>query len=64
LPFWVFHGDKDGAVPVTESERMVEALKKFGCDVKLTIYPGVDHDSWTRTYSNPEIYEWLLKQKR
>src|SRR3954465_1808031 len=64
LPFWVFHGDKDRAVPVTESERMVAALKKFGCDVKLTIYPGVDHDSWTRTYSNPEIYEWLLKQKR
>jgi predicted peptidase len=64
LPFWVFHGDKDGAVPVQESERMAAALKKFGCDVKLTIYPGVDHDSWTRTYSNPDLYTWFLKQKR
>src|SRR5436190_4387622 len=64
LPFWVFHGDKDTAVTIDESQRMVDALKKFGCDVKFTIYPGVGHDSWTQTYSNPELYEWFLQHER
>ena len=22
------------------------------------------HDSWTATYDNPELYEWLLKHRR
>ena len=64
LPFWVFHGDKDTSVPLEESQRMVDALKKFGCDIRFTIYPGVSHDSWTRTYGNPELYEWFLKHQR
>jgi predicted peptidase len=33
-------------------------------EVKLTIYPDANHDSWTETYKNPELYEWLLKQSR
>jgi predicted peptidase len=64
LPFWVFHGDQDTAVPLEESERMVKALKKFGCEVKFTVYPGVGHDAWTRTYENPELYEWFLSHRR
>jgi len=64
LPFWVFHGDKDPAVALGESERMVDGLKKFGCDVKFTVYPGVGHDSWTQTYSNPALYEWFLEHER
>jgi len=64
LPFWAFHGDKDPAVALSESERMVSALKKFGCDVKLTVYPGVGHDCWTETYNNPALYEWFLAHQR
>ncbi len=64
LPFWAFHGDQDAAVTIDESERMVKALREFGCDVKFTVYPGVGHDSWTQTYDNPELYEWFLKQTR
>ena len=33
-------------------------------DAKITIYPEAGHDSWTATYDNPEIYEWLLSHKR
>jgi predicted peptidase len=65
LPIWAFHGAKDPVVPVTESERMVNALKKAGVkEVKLTVYPEAQHDSWTETYNNPELYEWLAKQSR
>jgi predicted peptidase len=65
LPVWAFHGEQDDVVPVEESRRMVEALKKAGVkEVKLTVYPGVKHNSWTQTYSNPELYEWFLKHER
>ena len=64
LPFWAFHGDKDPSVALEESERMVKALKRFGCDVKFTVYPGVGHDSWTQTYNNPELYDWFLAHER
>lgn len=62
LPIWVFHGAKDVVVPVKSSEDMVNALKNFGSDVKLTIYPEANHDSWTETYNNDELYKWLLEQ--
>ena len=65
LPIWAFHGEADSVVPVEESRRMVEALQRFGStQAKLTIYPGVNHDSWTQTYENPEVWEWMLSQKR
>ena len=65
LPVWAFHGAKDPVVPLEESERMVNALKKLGGkEVKLTVYPEAQHDSWTETYNNPELYEWLSKQSR
>jgi len=43
---------------------MVKALKRLGCDVKFTVYPGVGHDCWTQTYDNPELYNWFLKHER
>jgi predicted peptidase len=43
---------------------MVEAMKKAGNDVQFTVYPEAAHDSWTETYDNPKLYEWLLQQHR
>jgi predicted peptidase len=62
LPIWVFHGAKDVVVPVTASEQMVDKLKSCGSNVKLTIYPEANHDSWTETYNNEELYKWFLEQ--
>ena len=64
IPAWVFHGAKDREVSVAMSQKMVEALKKNGGNVKFTIYPKAGHDAWTETYANPQLYEWLLQQKR
>ena len=63
-PAWVFHGAKDPVVPLERSKQMVEALKKNGGNVKFTVYPEAGHDSWTEAYNTPELYEWLLQQKR
>jgi len=65
LPIWAFHGAKDDVVPVSESERMMAALKRAGCThAQLTVYPEAEHDSYTRTYDNPKLYEWFLAHQR
>jgi|CZKM01.1.fsa_nt_gi predicted peptidase len=64
LPIWVFHGAKDPVVRIASEKTMVEAIQAAGGNVKFTIYPDAGHDAWTETYNNPELYEWLLKQKR
>jgi predicted peptidase len=64
LPVWAFHGAKDETVPLVESERMIEFLKRAkASDVQLTVYPNAKHDSWTETYANPELYRWLLQRR-
>ena len=60
VPVWAFHGKLDSTVFVEESEKMVNAVNKRGGCAKLTVYPEAKHDAWTPTYSNPEVYEWLL----
>ena len=64
VPVWAFHGAEDEAVPVEESQKMVEALNAAGGEATFTVYPGVGHDSWTETYENPELYEWLLVHRQ
>jgi predicted peptidase len=64
VPVWAFHGAKDSTVPLQSGQEMVDALKAAGGNVKFTVYPEADHDSWTETYNNPELYKWLLAQKR
>src|SRR4029077_12795640 len=63
-PVWLFHGNADPAVPVTESRKMVEALKAIGGDVRYNEYEGVGHNSWDRAYGEAEIFPWMLAQKR
>jgi predicted peptidase len=62
-PLWAFHGDADAAVPVHATREMIAALEKSGAKPKVTIYPGVNHDSWTQTYADAEVIQWLFNQK-
>jgi poly(3-hydroxybutyrate) depolymerase/flagellar basal body-associated protein FliL len=64
VPFWAFHGAKDFGVPLKLSEEMVAAVQQAGGEAKLTVYPEAGHDSWTETYKNEAVYDWLLAQRR
>ena len=64
LPVWLFHGDADDTVPVTQTRRMAEELAGLGHPAQVTIYPGVDHNSWDRAYAEEELPRWLLGQRR
>lgn len=57
---WIFHGDADKVVPVSNSRKMFEAIKKWQADVKYTEYPDVNHDSWTPTFAEPELLSWMF----
>ncbi|MDN4164490.1 GDSL-type esterase/lipase family protein [Cytophagales bacterium LB-30] len=64
IPTWVFHGEKDDVVPLFKSADMVEALEACNGKVTFTTYPNANHDAWTETYASPQLYEWMLLQKR
>jgi predicted peptidase len=64
VPIWAFHGAKDSVVPLKESKEMVDAINARGGSAKLTVYPDANHDSWTQTYDNQELYDWLLQYRR
>ena len=60
IPIWAFHGARDVNVPVTESQKMIETLRKTGADARLTVYPDLAHDCWTMTYRDSRLYLWFL----
>lgn len=65
IPIWAFHGTADEYVQAFQSQVLAEALQECGGNVRLTLYEGVDHEgSWTRAYADPELYQWLLAQRR
>lgn len=70
VPIWAFHGDLDEQVAATGTTDPVEHLQ--GCDpepvdLRMTIYLGVGHDSWSRTYdlsAGHDIYTWMLEHRK
>ena len=64
VPVWAFHGDADGAVPVSGSREIIDALKKAGAEPKYTEYPKVGHNSWSPAFEEKEFWNWIFAQKR
>ena len=64
IPCWCFHGALDTVIPLEDSVRLVQIVRNAGGSARLTIYPDAGHDAWTQAYENPELYRWLLRQRR
>lgn len=71
VAIWAFHGDADPTVDVSGTNVPLDGLA--GCpappalESKKTIYPGVGHDSWSRTYDGSaghDVFSWMLGFKR
>jgi poly(3-hydroxybutyrate) depolymerase len=64
IPFWIFHSDDDGVVPVENSRQMYQALLDAGAaNLIYTEYTGYGHASWIPAYAEPELQKWTFAQK-
>jgi hypothetical protein len=50
------HGDHDGVVPLAQSVKLAEALRRAGVEVTLQVYPGSGHGG--RAFTSPA--SWRL----
>jgi predicted peptidase len=66
VPVWAFHGQSDAVVPVSRGREMIKALVEVGHhpEIHYEEYPGVGHDSWTRTYARDDVFQWLFSQRK
>ncbi len=78
IPVWAFHGDDDRTITYDFSENMINAINAADPGpvhkAKLTVYAGVGHNSWSRTYDgtgigtgradwdpfDEDVYSWML----
>jgi dipeptidyl aminopeptidase/acylaminoacyl peptidase len=51
-------------VPVKRTIEMVEAVIAGGGSARMTIYPGIGHDSWVNAYNDQELYKWMLEHSK
>lgn len=81
-PHWAFHGDADPTVTKNGSINPITRMNAVNCTpkAKITIYTGVTHNSWARTYDlsgmnstvvsaaydpyDSSIYDWLLQYQK
>ena len=63
MPVWAFHGTADSIVLVSNSDDMVDALKKLGKDVTYSRLDNVEHNAWDYAY-NDTLIKWFLDKKR
>ena len=64
LPMKIFHGGNDDVVSPMNSIEIYQEIKKVNKNVALTIFPDDNHNSWDSTYSDPNLYQWMLAQKK
>ena len=62
-PIWVFHGAKDDVVPVSMSEKMVDALRAAGGNPKFTLVVDMDHGIGPAVWNRKDLYDWMLQQR-
>ncbi|MEN9744992.1 MAG: hypothetical protein RL640_830 [Bacteroidota bacterium] len=63
LPIWIFHGDKDAVINVSNSRLIYGILKKTNPNAKYSEYAGVNHDSWKNAFAEKNLLQWLFAQK-
>ena len=64
IPSRIFRGLQDDIVDANYSIAIFNKLRGCNKDIKLQLFDDANHDSWTRVYDNPAIYEWMLMQKK
>ena len=65
LPIFIHHGAVDSVVMPSRSKDMAQAITAAGGKkAELTLYDGVDHDSWVPAYKSMENLEKFFSCKK
>jgi predicted peptidase len=64
LPCWCFQGAKDSEAFVNSTRGVIAAVRKAGGNPRYTEYADLGHNCWENAYATPELWDWLLRQKR
>ena len=66
IPIWIQHGDKDSAVPISESYKIFNAIKAYdkNANATMTVIPGGTHGSVEQLFHENAIYDWMFKQSK
>ena len=63
VPIWAVHGDQDESVPVDESRKMIDAIRRAGGEPKYLELEGVGHDCRPQAYDDPDgVIAWMFSQ--
>jgi predicted peptidase len=64
INWWIFHGAKDDVVPPEASQQMVDALKAHNANIKFTLYPNANHNSWDSAFAEKDLLPWLFSKHK
>jgi predicted peptidase len=66
LPVWAFHGLRDDLVDPNDTRRIVAGLREQRVaqgldpdDVRMTLFPDANHDSWDPAFAHDSLNVWL-----
>jgi predicted peptidase len=66
VPLWIQHGNRDAAVPLSESQKVVNAIRACngGDNLTFTVVEGADHGALERVFRTDEMYDFLFKYNK
>lgn len=62
IPVFMYHGDCDDVVPISESVDMLNSINKRGGNAQLKICYGVKHNAWDYAYTDDSLIDWMMEK--
>lgn len=65
VPLWIIHGTADKQVPISQSQRIINAMERCGSTnrMQFTQLKGSNHGAPARAFYLSGPYEWLLSHR-
>lgn len=66
VPLWIIHGTADRDVSVSQSQRIVDAMKSCGPTnlLRFDKFPGINHSQLAKMFYLDDTYRWLLSHSK
>lgn len=63
-PVWLFHGEYDPIIPVSESRNLKAGFDGVGQPIRYTEFAECGHNAWDPAFNDPGLWKWLLEQRK